>query len=98
MADSDHVVDCRNCGEPMPVDASRCPHCEERVSTKPWAIGLTMFGLLVGGVFLVGGLTDVFLLRNWQAGVAAGLFIALMGGRLYRIRRQKLDEARPRET
>lgn len=96
MTDSDLVVDCRNCGEPIPADASRCPHCDARVATKPWGIGMVLFGLAIAGLFAVGGLTDLFPLNNWQAGAVAGLFVSVLGVRLYRIRERKLANARPR--
>lgn len=98
MPDPDRVVDCRNCGEPISTTASRCPHCEHRVTTKAWAIGLVGFGLVIAGIFVVGGLTDLFVMRNWQAGVGAGVVIALLGGRLYQIRTSVLADARAPES
>lgn len=97
MSDPDRVVDCRNCGEPISTTASRCPHCDHRVTTKPWGIGVGVSGLAIAAIFVVGGLTDLFVLRNWQAGVGAGLFILLMGARLYWIRASMLADARPPE-
>ncbi|MFB6110108.1 MAG: hypothetical protein ABEJ60_04450 [Halodesulfurarchaeum sp.] len=96
MTDPEMVVDCRNCGEPMPTDATRCPHCDAKVTTKPWGIGLVLFGLAVAGIFTVGGTTSLVPLENWQAGMVAGLFVAFLGVRLYRVRRRALANARPR--
>jgi hypothetical protein len=95
MSDSEMVVECRNCGEDIPTTATRCPQCDARVTTTPWGIGLAVFGLLVALGFVYGHFAG-YILDNWQAGVAAGVFISLMGGRLYWIRRQKLANARPR--
>ena len=98
MTDSDLVVDCRTCGEPIPADASRCPNCDARVATKPWGIGMIVFGLAIAGLFAVGGLTAFFPLENWPAGSVAGLFVSVLGVRLYRIRERKLENARPQDA
>jgi len=95
MTDPDLVVDCRYCGEEIPVDASRCPHCDARVTTKPWAYALGGFGAIVALIFAVGGLTPLFVMRNWQAGVGAGAVMLLFAVRLYKIRSGILADAHP---
>lgn len=94
MGNPESVINCHSCGAEISVEDTRCPNCDSRVTTKPWGIGLAVFGLLIGVVFFYGNFSGL-ISRNWQAGVAAGIFISLMGARLYWIRRKNLANASP---
>lgn len=91
-------IRCDTCDEPISTNASKCPHCGERVMTKPMAYVMIGLGALLLPITYTSGTEALAHSAGFLRGVYIGIallppIIILLGVGMYQQRTEQLADA-----